>query len=402
MMGRRARQPLSVKRIAALSEQGMYCDGNGLYLNVSRSGGKSWILRTTVHGKRCDFGLGSASLVTLAEARAKAHDRLRIARSGGNPKYPDGKPSLRFRDAAAQAYEANKGNWSSPKHGVRWWNSLERYVLPTLGEKYLEDITVQQIHGILQPIWTAKYDTARRVRQRVTLVFDWARGAGFYNRENPMNGIKRALPAVKRQVRSHPALPWKELPAFVASLRARSESPARLLELIILTGLRSKEARGARWDEFENDVWYLHAERMKARKAHRVPLSSQAFAIISGMQKVDPEFIFPSPNKTRSGERKPMSDMVFAQLMKRMGIENITTHGFRSTFKDWCSDSGRFDYELSELALAHSIGSAVERACARTDLFERRRTLMQEWGDYVTSGIPNKPRRKRLTRHTKN
>lgn len=386
-MPRRVRQPLTTRRVAALREKGMYCDGGGLYLRVGGETAKSWVLRTLVFGRRRDFGLGSAEFVSLKEARSKAYEMRKVARLGGNPLSLRRRELLTFEEAAKRACDSQKAKWSSDKHSLNWWSSMERYVLPMLGNRPLEAIETRDLYEVLEPIWTTKYDTAKRVRQRITLVFDWAKGAGLFQLENPANGLKKALPAVRKTVQHRPALKWSDLPEYMLKLSKRDELSARLMELTILTCVRSKEMRGIQWIEVEGDAWIVPAGRMKERLKHRVPLSRQATTILSKLRCLDDTYIFPGARRARDGTSKPMSDMVFKALMRRMGVEGITTHGFRSTFKDWCSEYAKADWELSEMALAHKVGTAVERAYARSDLFERRRGLMQEWADFAFSKV---------------
>lgn len=236
----------------------------------------------------------------------------------------------------------------------------------------------------LTPIWTEKHETAKRLKQRLSTVFDWAKGAGHYPHENPVNGLKKALPAVKRRATHLPAMEWSEVPLFMAELGEREGVSARTLEFIILTAARSGEARGAKWSEIKSDIWSVPAERMKRCIEHRVPLSGAAASVISHVAGMDSDFVFPSHNRGSGGQAKAQSVMVFKSLLKRMKREGFTVHGFRSTFRDWCSESARADREVAEAALSHASGNEVERAYARSDLFGRRRELMEAWGRYCT------------------
>lgn len=396
-MPRRVRQPLTTRRVKAIKDQGMYADGGCLYLRVYNANSKSWVLRTVVFGKRCDLGLGPAEFVSLKEARELAFEMRKIARQGGDPRTLRQQGSLTFEEAARRTLEAQKAKWSSDKHATYWWSTLERYVLPKLGRRPLETIQTVDIHPILETIWATKYDTAKRIKQRIGLVFDWAKGAGHFHGENPVTALSKALPKVQKRVSHRAALKWRDLPDFMVKLARRDDLSARLMEVAILTCVRSKEVRGIRWEEIEGDTWIIPADRMKERLPHRVPLAKQVRAILSSVPKLDHDFVFPSPNGTRDGNSREMSDMVFAALMKRMGVEGVTMHGFRSTFKDWCTENAAADWELSEMALAHKVGTAVERAYARSDLIGRRRELMQSWADFALSkvegrsGIPAKP-----------
>ena len=266
--------------------------------------------------------------------------------------------------------------------------ALKLYVFPHFGSRPIETIGTADVLRVLAPIWTEKHDTARRVKQRLAAVFDWAKGAGHYPHENPVNGLNKALPAVKHRAEHMSALPWKELPGFVRMLREREGISARALEFIILTAARSGEARGARWSEIQGDVWTVPASRMKGGIAHRVPLSPEALAILNRVRDLDSDLVFPSPSRGAGNTARQQSDTVFKALMKRMGRDDgITTHGFRSTFRDWCGESARVDREVAEAALAHTVGNKVERAYARSDLFDRRRTLMDSWGRFVAGQV---------------
>jgi integrase len=227
---------------------------------------------------------------------------------------------------------------------------------------------------------------ASRVKQRLSTVFDWAKGAGHYPHENPVNGLKKALPSVRRRVEHREAMPWQEVPDFMADLSTREGMSARALEFILLTAVRSNEGRGARWAEFDlkKGIWTVPAERMKRSIPHRVPLTPQVLVVLEKVQGLDADLVFPSPTRGKDGKSRPMSDMVFKQLFGRMKRDGFTTHGFRSSFRDWASESAHAEREVAEAALSHAVGNEVERAYARSDLFERRRKLMDAWGRYCS------------------
>ena len=377
---------LTTKKVAALREPGMYGDGAGLYLRVGPTGGKSWILRTAVHGRRREIGLGSASLVSLAEAREEARRLRKLARAGGDPLAARRRESLTFAQATERVHANLVPTFRNPKHAAQWLAALERYAYPTLGERPLDSIGTADVLAVLSPIWTTKHDTARRVRQRLAAIFDWAKGAGHYAAENPLNGIKRALPAVKRRAEHMAALPWREVPDFMAELREREGLSARTLEFVILTACRSGEVRGARWAEIDGDVWTLPGERMKRGIPHRVPLSPEALGILERVRGLGAELVFPGPAPRKGPKREvPQSENVFRALFARMGREDMTAHGFRSSFRDWASESAHAQREVAEAALSHAVGDEVERAYARSDLFDRRRELMDRWGRSISS-----------------
>jgi integrase len=243
-------------------------------------------------------------------------------------------------------------------------------------------VTREDVRAALEPIWTAKPPTAVRVRQRLRAVFEWARGEGLFTGANPV--LATSLPKIRAELGHHAAMAWRDLPAFWAQLTGREGVSAACLQFAILTAARSGEARGARWEEIDpaGKVWNVPASRMKAGKAHRVPLSPEALAVLAKVRGLDPVLVFPAPRRGADGAGRAMSDMAFKALFTRMGAEGFTSHGFRSSFRDWCSDCAKADPELCEAALAHATGNAVTRAYARSDLFDRRRALMDSWGRF--------------------
>lgn len=375
---------LTVKLVSSLKEPGMLSDGGGLYVRVGPTGGKSWILRTVVHGRRRELGLGSVSLVTLAEARDLAHKYRKIAREGGDPDTVRKQESLTFSEAAQRVHKTLLPTWRNEKHATTWLSSLETYAHPHFGQMPLHSISSAEVLKALTPIWTEKHDTAKRLKQRIAAVFDWAKSAGQYPHENPVNGINKALPVVKTRSNHFASLSWREVPEFMTALSEREGTSARCLELLILTASRSGEVRGARWAEIEGSVWTIPGERMKRGVQHRVPLAPEALAVLEKVKGLDGDLIFPSVQRLRNGDGKEQSNMVFKALLKRMGRDGFTIHGFRSSFRDWCSESAKADREVAEAALSHATGNAVERAYARSDLFERRMALMDAWARYAT------------------
>ena len=375
---------LSARRVVSVIAPGMYGDGDGLYLRVGPSGGKSWVLRTVVFGRRRDLGIGSASLVTLAEARENAQRLRKIARAGGDPDTIRKRETLTFEEAAKRVHQNLIPTWRSERHGQIWLAGLTRHVIPVFGRRPIETIGTADVLRVLAPIWTSKYDTANRIKQRLAAIFDWAKGAGHYPHENPVNGVIKALPRFRPQPAHMAALKWQALPTFAADLQSREGLSARALEFLILTASRSGEVRGAQWSEISGNVWTIPGDRMKSGRLHRVPLSARALELLEGVKSLDSSLVFPSPNNHRRANARPMSDTVFKALMDRMKRTGLTTHGFRSTFRDWCSESAHADRELAEAALSHSFGSKVERAYARSDLFERRQSLMESWARYAT------------------
>ena len=374
---------LNAKLVASIKAAGMHGDGQGLYLHVSSTGAKSWILRATIKGekKRREIGLGALVDVSLAEARTKARVLRSEARAGRNPIAYRDKDRLTF-DVVAEQYHASLApTFRSDKHAAQWLSSMKGVDLEKLRSRKIDSIGRDDILSVLLPIWTKKHPTAKRIKQRIESIFDWAIGKGQHPGPNPVDGVlKRALPPVKAKPKHHHALPWCQVPQFITQLGEREAIAARCLELVILTAVRSGEARGATWGEFniENKIWIIPAERMKAEHEHRVPLSDAALSILGGVRGLDAEIVFPSP---KLGS-KPLSVNAFRPLLARMGREGLTVHGFRSTFRDWAAESAHADRAVAEAALAHRV-AGVEGAYFRSDLFERRRELMDAWGRYV-------------------
>lgn len=375
-----AKSGLTVARIAKIKEPGRYADGNCLFLVVPKSGGKYFVCRVAIHGRQTDLGLGGASYTSLDEARAEAVKIRKIARAGGDPRLGRKKETLTFMQAAERVHEGLAPTWRNPKHAAGWLSSIKTYADPEFGSRPIDTVTTADCLRVLAPIWTTKHDTAKRVRQRLATIFDWAKGAGHYPHENPLNGIKKALPNFKAKVIHHAALSWENVPDLMKELSARDGVSARSLEFLILTASRSGEARGAVWSEIQGDVWEVPADRMKAGREHRVPLSPQALAVLAKVEGLGGKLVFPSPNANK-GE-VAQSDASMRALLKRMEWEGFTVHGFRTAFRVWASESARADREVAEMALSHIVGNAVERAYARSDLFDRRRLLMDLWGQF--------------------
>jgi integrase len=368
---------------------GVFRDGGGLLLRVEPSGSRRWVLRTSVSGKRVDIGLGSARDVSLQEARVRASELRREARAGRNPlsKRSQSKSEVLSFEAAASAVHAQRqGSWRNTKHGVQWLRTLEAYVFPLFGSKPVADIGPADVLGALSPIWLTKPETARRVRQRIRVVLDWAVAAGHRSQlvVNAADAVRMGLPKQPRRDGHHPAIPWKELPAFISTLRESSNSEVvRLcLEFTVLTAARSGESRGATWSEIDLDkaTWIVPAMRMKGNRSHRVPLAPRAVEILLECRALWPASGFVFPGRAE----KPISDMTLTMLMRRLGRSEVP-HGCRASFRDWCADN-RWDRELAEASLAHVVASKTEAAYRRSDLFDARRPLMSAWAEFATRG----------------
>ncbi len=386
--GRHPENALSAAFVRAVAEAGRYCDGQGLYLQVDPSGNRRWIQRLLIRSRRCELGLGGFPLVSLKAARAQAFANRRVARAGGDPlsekRRAKGTPT--FADAAARVLEQKRAGWRNPKHAHDWPASLERFVFPRFGERPVSEISSADVLGVLAPIWHEKPETARRVRQRIGAVMQWA-VAMEYRADNPCDRVAATLGRQRDVVRHMRALPHAEVASAVATVRAsRATTAAKLaFEFLVLTAARSGEVRLARWEEIDlgADVWTVPAERMKANREHRVPLSTRAAAILEAARALGTgsDLVFPSPRG------KPLSDMTLSKLLKEQGIQAVP-HGFRSSFRDWASEETNHPREVVEAALAHQVKDKVEAAYARSTLFERRRRLMDHWAAYLTETEP--------------
>jgi integrase len=384
--GKHPDKALTAMQVRNLNKPGRYADGNGLYLIVDPSGAKRWLLRVVVHGKRRDIGLGGTSLVSLSEAREKALSYRKLARDGGDPlaeKRKEKREIPTFIKAAEQVHAEHKASWKNKKHGDQWINTLREYVLPHLGETRVDQVHTPDVLKALGPIWLTKPETARRVRQRIKAVLDWAKAAGFRSGENPVEGVEKGLPKQNGREGHHEAMPYGQVPAFIKNLQASDAGEITRLafEFLILTASRTSEVLQARWNEFDLDqaLWTVPAERMKAGRVHRVPLSDRCLEILKRAKVLgaDSDYVFPG----RSAE-KPLSNMVFLMMLRRMKLE-VTAHGFRSSFRDWAAEATHFPREVAEMALAHTIENKVEAAYRRGDLMEKRREMMQAWSAYA-------------------
>ena len=382
------------------AKPGRHADGNGLHLLVKESGARSWVYRFMLNGKSRDIGLGSAGPDGLSLAAARdARDALRVkVKAGIDPleeRAQDAAQALAeaqaakvaqvtFRDVAQSYIAANEDSWRNPKHRQQWRNTLATYVYPEIGDMPVGEIETAHVLRILEPIWKTKSETASRIRGRIETVLDSAKARGYREGENPARWrghLAQILPGRTKLSRGHhKAMPYTEIPAFVHALRAREAVAALALEFTILTAARSGEVIGATWEEvdLEAALWTVPAERMKAAKEHRVPLSPRAGEILESVKALGSAFLFPG---ARGGK---LSSMAMAMLMRRMKVD-VTVHGFRSGFRDWAAERTSYAHEVAEMALAHTIGSAVERAYRRGDLFEKRRRLMNDWAAYCVS-----------------
>ncbi len=371
---------LTKRQIETISNPGRYSDGSGLYLNVTPTGAKSWVLRTVIKGKRRDIGLGGLSYTPLQNARMKAQEYRTVARNGGDPLAVSRKAVPTFRALAIEVHAQRLPTWKNPKHAQQWINTLRDYAYPHIGEMEVDRIGSPEVLAVLSPIWTDKPETAKRVSQRLKAVLDVAKAKGFKVGENPVVTIRDAgiLPKVAKSQKHHAAMHWQDIPAFYESLKARDAMAAYALRFLMLTGARTDEVLGATWDEIEGELWTVPASRMKAGKAHRVPLCEEALAILEPLRALQSKYVFEGQKRHR-----PLSNMAMEMLLRRMNILDATVHGFRSSFRDWAGDAAKAPREVAEACLAHSLGNAVEQAYARSDLLDRRRGLMVRWAGFV-------------------
>ncbi len=378
---------LSATKVKALREPGRYSDGGGLHLFISKAGRKSWVLRITVDVRRRDIGLGGYPSVSLARAREKAADYRNAFAYGRDPVAEKHAPAMpTFKEAAYAVHEANKPRWRNPRHMAGWIQTLERHATPVLGNTPLDRIDRGDVLRVLTPIWTSRPETARRVRQRMRTIFRWAMAHGFMESNPAGEAIDGALPPMPKVKAHFRALPYQEVGSAVETVAAsRASMSAKLcFRFLVLTAARSGEARGTTWDEIdlEDRMWRIPSQRMKAGVEHRVPLSDEALEVLdeASVLREDSGLVFPSPLK----QGAPMSDMTLTKVLRSVGLaEHATVHGFRSSFKNWALEQTDTPWVVSEAALAHSLGNSTEQAYARSDLFERRRTLMQQWADYL-------------------
>lgn len=391
------------------AKPGMHADGSGLYLYVKPGGAKSWIFRYQIAGRRREMGLGAVANVSMIAARAEAArlrsvvakkiDPLEERQRAEHAKRAERATQKReatlqsktFRTVAEDYIAAHEAGWRNAKHRQQWENTLRTYAYPVIGDLPVRDIGVQHVLDVLQPIWSSKPETASRVRMRIEAVLNSAKLMGWREGENPAvwrGGLEAALPRISkvRRVRHHAAMRPADIADFMAKLREREGIAAKALEFTILTAARSGEVRTARWDDLDlqRGWWVIPADRMKAGREHRVPLSQAARSIVEEEPVVDNcQLIFPG------FRNRPLSDMSLSAVLKRMGVEGVTVHGFRSTFRDWAAEHTHHHPEVVEMALAHAVGNRVEAAYRRGDMLAKREALMEDWAQWcagATSG----------------
>jgi integrase len=390
---------LAALAITQAKRRGYYGDGGGLFLQVSPGGAKSWVFRFKESGRLREMELGPTHTVSLAEARQKALECRKARLDGLDPievrrgkriqTKLDAAKAMTFAACAERYIASHMAGWRNPKHAAQWPATLGTYVYPVFGSLPVQAVDVGLVMKAIEPIWVQKPETAGRVRGRIESVLDWATARGYRQGENPARWrghLENLLPKKSkvRRVEHHAALPYAEIAAFVAELRQQDGVAARALEFAILTAARTGEIIGAKWDEIDlgERLWTVPAERMKAGKEHRVPLSDAVLAILEDLRKVQQgEFIFPGG---RAG--RPISNMAMTMTLRRMGRGELTVHGFRSSFRDWAAERTTFPAEVAEMALAHTVSDKVEAAYRRGDLFQKRRHLSEAWAKFCAAG----------------
>jgi integrase len=391
---------LTAREVEARRVAGLLADGGavGLYFRITPTGSRSWVYRYMIEGRRRDLGLGPYPLVGLALARQRAVaarlqvldriDPLEVKAQTRRAARLAMARAMTFRQCGEAYIAAHRVEWKNPKHAAQWPATLNTYVYPICGDVPVQEIDVGLVIRALEPIWVSKPETAGRVRGRMESVLDWANARGYRQGENPARWrghLENLLPKKSRvrAVAHHPALPYLEIGAFLAALRCHDGVAARALEFTILTAARTGEVIGARWEEIDIGarLWTVPAARMKAAREHRVPLSGAALALINALPRLG-DYVFPG---ARAGS--PLSNMALLMTLRRSGHPNLTTHGFRSTFRDWCAERTAFPSEVAEMALAHTVGDKVEAAYRRGDLFDKRRQLAEAWAAFCAQPI---------------
>ena len=392
---------LTALKADKVKASGYYGDGGGLFLQVSRYGTKSWVFRFKANGRLREMGLGSLDTYSLAEARERARNCRKLRDEGKDPIEErnaarlavklEATKAITFEQCAERYIAAHRAGWRNGKHRDQWSSTLETYVNPIIGALPVQAIDTTLVMKAVEPIWNEKPETASRVRGRIEAILDWATARGFRAGENPARWrghLDKLLPKKTkvRRIEHHAALPYREIAAFVAELRSQEGIAARALEFAILTAARTGEVIGALWGELDlaDRLWTIPAERMKADKEHRVPLSDAAIAILEDLQRTrHGDYVFPGG---RAG--RPISNMAMTMTLRRMGRGELTVHGFRSSFRDWAAERTGFPAEVAEMALAHAVSDKVEAAYRRGDLFQKRRQLMDAWARYCATPAP--------------
>jgi integrase len=396
-MGRVAK-PLGALAVGKLAGEGYHAVGTvpGLCLQISKAGARSWILRTTVAAKRREIGLGAYPAITLQMAHQAARDKVEMVKAGHDP--VDVRKATKsaltatqakaftFKTCALDYIKAHEPSWTNLKHAQQWRNTLATYAYPVMGSMLVRDVDLSHVLAVIQPLWGVKTETATRVRSRIECVLDWAITKKYRDGLNPARwkgNLDNVLPSARKvsKVKHHAALPVDDVADFMTKLRLQAGTGARALEFSILTAARSGETRGATWAEIDLDAatWTIPGTRMKAGREHKVPLSQPAIDLLKALPRMAgaDDLVFVSP---KNGQ---LSDMTLTEVTRRMKAAAVP-HGFRSTFRDWASETTNYPSQVAEMALAHTIGDAVEAAYRRGDLFEKRTAMMADWAEFLS------------------
>lgn len=383
-LNRRPEKALTAQFVRTVQEAGKYFDGHGLYLRVEPNGSRFWVQRITIRGKRCELGLGSPLLVPLVEARARAIENRKLAREGGDPLQAKrvARSILTFEEASKRAHAELLHTWKNPKDRAAFLSSLEAHIFQKIGKTLVPDVTSADIRQLILAARITAPEVARKLIYRISAVFKWAVAEGM-RKDNPARSDALALPRPEARRSHRKALPHDEVADCITAIQSSraSASTKTALELLVLTAVRSGEVRNAVWSEIDLNakVWEIPAERMKMKRPHRIPLSSRAVTVLTEAKGLDDGsgLVFPG---TKQG--RPLSDMTLSKLVKELGFD-ADVHGFRTSFRTWAQERTNFPREVAEAALAHVVGDAVEQAYARSDVFDKRRKMMDAWSAYL-------------------
>jgi integrase len=395
-----ASEKLTARKVTTAKTPGLYGDGKGLYLRVGAGAARSWVYRFMISGKAREMGLGSLDDVGLADARERAREARQLRRQGVDPieaarakkaaRQVEAATAMTFAQCAERYIQAHRDGWKNLKHAKQWQATLHAFVYPAIGMLPVAAVDVSLVTTVLEPIWTTKPQTASRVRGRIEAVLDWATARKYRQGDNPARWkghLEFLLPKTARlaRVEHHTALPYAEIGPFMCELRRQSSVGARALEFAILTASRTGEVLGARWDEIDltEKTWTVPSARMKTGEQHRVPLVKRAIEILEEMLVIcQGELVFPGAKAGR-----PLSHEAMLRALRAMKRDDLTAHGFRSTFRDWASERTNFPREVCEAALAHAVENRAEAAYRRGDLFAKRRQLMDAWARYSAAPV---------------
>ena len=395
-----SKQQLSAIKVKNIKEPGYFLDSDGLYLQVSSTGTKSWVYRFMLKKRRRDMGLGPLDTLSLADARLQRNEQKKLVKQGIDPianrttienqqialEQIKQRESITFKICAKEYINAKQAEWKNSKSAQQWNSTLRDYAHPFIGHLPVSQIDQSLVLKCLKPIWESKTETATRLRQRIENILDYAKAKNYRNGDNPAalkGGLQLFLPRASKikETKNHSALPYRDIPAFISQLKTLNGQSVLALRLTILTAARTSETLNAQWCEINlaERTWIIPKERMKAGKEHRIALSQTAIDLIQSLPRVN-LFLFPGAK-----QGKPLSNMAMAQALKRINRRDITVHGFRSTFRDWVAEKTNFPARVAETALAHQLKDATERAYQRGDLIEKRFEMMEAWASYCES-----------------